>query len=158
SPLLGALSGGGVQEVYSPGLLVPLAAPDFSMPYNVMCLSSTLLAVYFGVVLNLLTRRPRETGEGDGGGSKHGAGTGGSSSGSGGGSDGVGSRRIRRRKAMQAVVVVVVFTGLAVYLDAELRESIEGVLEGLGLHVRQQAAAADCGAQACFEGHRAPGH
>jgi len=38
-------------------LLLPLPTPDFSMPYNVIILTSTVLAMGFGSVLNLLVRR-----------------------------------------------------------------------------------------------------
>ncbi|KAH9850129.1 Gpi16 subunit GPI transamidase component [Lenzites betulinus] len=52
----------GVQErrprrMYTPVLLVDLATPDFSMPYNVIILSCTLIALTFGTIFNLLTRR-----------------------------------------------------------------------------------------------------
>ena len=47
-------------QVYSDGLLVQHANPDFSMPYNVICLTSTLLAVYVGATLNTLIKRPQE--------------------------------------------------------------------------------------------------
>lgn len=50
-------SEGGVQ-VSSDGALVQLAQPDFSMPYNVCCLTSTVLAVYIGSFLNALLKRP----------------------------------------------------------------------------------------------------
>jgi GPI-anchor transamidase subunit T len=42
--------------VYTPALLVDLATPDFSMPYNVIIMSSTLIALTFGNIFNLLTR------------------------------------------------------------------------------------------------------
>ncbi|EED80547.1 predicted protein [Postia placenta Mad-698-R] len=45
------------QRMYTPVLLVDLATPDFSMPYNVIIMSCTLVALIFGSVLNLLTRR-----------------------------------------------------------------------------------------------------
>lgn len=38
-------------------LLLPLPTPDFSMPYNVIILTSTVIALGFGSVFNLLTRR-----------------------------------------------------------------------------------------------------
>ncbi|KAG9246872.1 GPI transamidase-like protein component Gpi16 [Calycina marina] len=38
-------------------LLLPLPTPDFSMPYNVIILTSTVMALGFGSVLNLLVRR-----------------------------------------------------------------------------------------------------
>lgn len=45
------------QRMYTPVLLVDLATPDFSMPYNVIIMSCTLVALIFGSVLNLLTRK-----------------------------------------------------------------------------------------------------
>ena len=46
-----------LRRVYTPVLLVDLATPDFSMPYNVIIMSCTLIALIFGSVFNLLTRR-----------------------------------------------------------------------------------------------------
>ena len=34
-----------------------LATPDFSMPYNVIIMTCTLIALCFGSVFNMLTRR-----------------------------------------------------------------------------------------------------
>lgn len=47
----------GVERIYTPILLVDLATPDFSMPYNVIIMSSTLITFIFGSVFNLLTRK-----------------------------------------------------------------------------------------------------
>ncbi|KAL6238812.1 hypothetical protein BDW75DRAFT_200348 [Aspergillus navahoensis] len=38
-------------------LLLPLPTPDFSMPYNVIILTSTVIALAFGSIFNLLVRR-----------------------------------------------------------------------------------------------------
>jgi GPI-anchor transamidase subunit T len=38
-------------------LLLPLPTPDFSMPYNVIILTSTVVALAFGSIFNLLVRR-----------------------------------------------------------------------------------------------------
>ncbi|GJE92588.1 Gpi16 subunit GPI transamidase component [Phanerochaete sordida] len=46
-----------LRRVYTPVLLVDLATPDFSMPYNVIIMSCTLIALVFGGVFNLLTRK-----------------------------------------------------------------------------------------------------
>ena len=46
-----------IQRIYSPAVLVDLATPDFSMPYNVIIMSSTLIALIFGSIFNLLTRK-----------------------------------------------------------------------------------------------------
>ncbi|KAH8082457.1 Gpi16 subunit GPI transamidase component [Cristinia sonorae] len=45
------------RKIYTPVLLVDLATPDFSMPYNVIILSCTLIALIFGSVFNRLTRK-----------------------------------------------------------------------------------------------------
>ena len=38
-------------------LLVDLSTPDFSMPYNVICLTCTVVALAFGPIHNITTRR-----------------------------------------------------------------------------------------------------
>jgi GPI-anchor transamidase subunit T len=45
------------KRIYTPVLLVDLATPDFSMPYNVNIMTSTLITLLFGSVLNMLMRR-----------------------------------------------------------------------------------------------------
>jgi phosphatidylinositol glycan class T len=53
-------SGGSVDtSVYlrTTSLLLPLPTPDFSMPYNVIILTSTVMALAFGNIFNLLVRR-----------------------------------------------------------------------------------------------------
>ncbi|KAI0330521.1 Gpi16 subunit GPI transamidase component [Cubamyces sp. BRFM 1775] len=45
------------RRMYTPVMLVDLATPDFSMPYNVIIMSCTLIALIFGSIFNLLTRR-----------------------------------------------------------------------------------------------------
>jgi hypothetical protein len=47
------------EQVCTEGLLVVLSVPDFSMPYNVITLTCTLVALLFGSVMNaLVARRP----------------------------------------------------------------------------------------------------
>ena len=100
-------------QLYSPDLLVPLAVPDFSMPYNVICITSTVLAVFVGTTLNALLRR---TG--------HGAAA---------GAGGVNTSAQRRRKVIKMAVVLVVFAGLAVYLDPDHRAQAEKLIKQLML-------------------------
>ncbi|KAJ6594185.1 GPI transamidase component PIG-T [Mycena capillaripes] len=50
-------NGQGQQRIYTPALLVDPATPDFSMPYNVIIFSCSLVAFVFGSVFNGLTRR-----------------------------------------------------------------------------------------------------
>ncbi|KAJ7950457.1 GPI transamidase component PIG-T [Quillaja saponaria] len=45
---------------YTEILLVPLTTPDFSMPYNVLTITCTVFALYFGSLLNVLRRRVEE--------------------------------------------------------------------------------------------------
>lgn len=51
---------GGSQDsfirLYTEALLVSLPTPDFSMPYNVICLACTVVAIAFGSLHNLTTR------------------------------------------------------------------------------------------------------
>ncbi|RWS21482.1 GPI transamidase component PIG-T-like protein, partial [Leptotrombidium deliense] len=44
-------------RIHTESLLVSLATPDFSMPYNVICLVSTVVSLAFGPIHNLTTRR-----------------------------------------------------------------------------------------------------
>lgn len=112
TPLLRELLEPRVQQLYSEGLLVPLAPPDFSMPYNVVCLTSTVLAVYIGATLNALLRRPGEelrlAAKGT-------------------------SARAARLKVVKVVAVVVIFGGLAVYVDDSLQEPVSKALVSMGL-------------------------
>lgn len=57
SPLLEDFKEDGVVKSYTEVLLVPLTTPDFSMPYNVITFTCTVLALYFGSLLNALRRR-----------------------------------------------------------------------------------------------------
>eukprot|EP00249_Psilotum_nudum_P019528 c27298_g1_i1 orf=722-2542(+) len=60
SPLLKYILEERLVQLYTEVLLVPLATPDFSMPYNVITLTCTVLALYFGSLLNVLRRRVGE--------------------------------------------------------------------------------------------------
>jgi phosphatidylinositol glycan class T len=46
-----------LSRVYTEGSLVSLPTPDFSMPYNVITLTGTILALFFGSMINLMLRR-----------------------------------------------------------------------------------------------------
>jgi len=46
-----------VVSVFSETLLVTMPTPDFSMPYNVICLACTVAALAFGPIHNITTRR-----------------------------------------------------------------------------------------------------
>ncbi|KAL2623143.1 hypothetical protein R1flu_003348 [Riccia fluitans] len=56
-PLIQTLNEPGFLHMYTTLLLVPLATPDKSMPYNVITFTCTILALYFGSLLNTLRRR-----------------------------------------------------------------------------------------------------
>jgi phosphatidylinositol glycan class T len=43
-------------RVYTGTLLLSLPTPDFSMPYNVITLTCTVIALFFGSIFNLMTR------------------------------------------------------------------------------------------------------
>jgi phosphatidylinositol glycan class T len=47
----------GNETIRTTSLLLPLPTPDFSMPYNVIILTSTVMALSFGFIFNLLVRR-----------------------------------------------------------------------------------------------------
>ncbi|KGB76328.2 phosphatidylinositol glycan class T [Cryptococcus deuterogattii R265] len=44
-------------RIYTPRILLDIPTPDFSMPYNVIIMSSTVMAVFFGLMHGGLTRR-----------------------------------------------------------------------------------------------------
>lgn len=44
-------------RIYTSTLLVDLATPDFSMPYNVIIFTCSLIAFIFGSIFNVLTRK-----------------------------------------------------------------------------------------------------
>merc|ERR1711902_42547 len=45
-----------VVQLYTESLLVNLPTPDFSMPYNVICLTCTVVALAFGPLHNITTK------------------------------------------------------------------------------------------------------
>ncbi|KAL6946813.1 hypothetical protein ACO0QE_001662 [Hanseniaspora vineae] len=49
--------GAGQYYLRTPTLLLSLSTPDFSMPYNVIILSSTIMALCFGTIYSLLTKK-----------------------------------------------------------------------------------------------------
>ncbi|KAF7191401.1 GPI transamidase component GPI16 [Pseudocercospora fuligena] len=57
--VLRVLTKDGQEDSYlrTTSLLLPLPTPDFSMPYNVIILTSTVIALGFGSIFNLLIRR-----------------------------------------------------------------------------------------------------
>ena len=59
TPQIGAMDPrkSGRRRLYTPRLLLDVPTPDFSMPYNVIIMSSTVMAVFFGLMQGALTRR-----------------------------------------------------------------------------------------------------
>merc|ERR1712203_133173 len=51
-----AVGSGDVLRLYTETLLVSLPTPDFSMPYNVICLACTVAALAFGPIHNITTK------------------------------------------------------------------------------------------------------
>jgi phosphatidylinositol glycan class T len=47
----------GRSRLYTTRLLLDVPTPDFSMPYNVIIMSSTVMAIFFGLMQGTLTRR-----------------------------------------------------------------------------------------------------
>jgi phosphatidylinositol glycan class T len=47
----------GRHHIYTSRILLDVPTPDFSMPYNVIIMSSTVMAVFFGLIQGGLTRR-----------------------------------------------------------------------------------------------------
>merc|ERR1712227_889635 len=54
-----------VLTIYSETLLVSLPTPDFSMPYNVICLACTVAALAFGPIHNITTKTLEVVNPGD---------------------------------------------------------------------------------------------
>ena len=96
----------------SDGGLVQLAQPDFSMPYNVCCLTSTVLAVYLGALLNALLKRPTPVL-----------------------SPQQAASAAARRK-LRVIAVLLVFGAAALWIDKGVRDSMMSLLEQAGIHVR----------------------
>lgn len=60
SPMLSKFQESSPVLSYTEVLLVPLTTPDFSMPYNVITITCTVFALYFGSLLNVLRQRVGE--------------------------------------------------------------------------------------------------
>lgn len=57
SELIGNNQFESVYNIYTETLLMNLPVPDFSMPYNVICLTCTVIAIAFGSLHNFTTRK-----------------------------------------------------------------------------------------------------
>jgi Gpi16 subunit, GPI transamidase component len=101
----------GTHERHASTVVVSMATPDFSMPYIVCALSSSLLAVYAGLVITTMTERRRHL------------------------AVRALSKAGRRAKAFKLIVVVVVFLALVPYLDTEWRDWLEAQLKAFGVQL-----------------------
>ncbi|KAF5838595.1 hypothetical protein DUNSADRAFT_2580 [Dunaliella salina] len=100
-----------IHEEFSDGSLVQLATPDFSMPYNVICLSSTVMGVFVGSTLNTLVFRPGKLLSMD-----------------------AGSRKRRKiRLAVSTVLLLALGFALALHVDKDFAGQVDSTLQLLDL-------------------------
>lgn len=103
-----------IMHQWSPLLLVNLPIPDASMPFNVVCFTSTAVALACSSLLNaLLTTQTTSSPQTDGD------------------RDGASVKRAMRGRALRLVVVLVASGGLAVYLDRDVQRKAESVVNSL---------------------------
>ncbi|KAL3156874.1 hypothetical protein ABBQ38_001141 [Trebouxia sp. C0009 RCD-2024] len=95
------------QHLYTTGALVALPTPDFSMPYNVCCMTCTVLAIYILGVMSIVFEKP---------------------------DSGVASTKAAKKKQVLKVVVLFVCFGSAAFaFDKSLQRQVEQMLVDLGL-------------------------
>lgn len=94
--------------------MVQLATPDSSMPYNVICLTSTVLTVYVGATLNALVKRPGKEARVAAANAV----------------DLARRRATKRRKLLLVLVLVVASVMLGVALDPEAQDQLKALLAG----------------------------
>ncbi|GFG37943.1 hypothetical protein Cfor_05918 [Coptotermes formosanus] len=58
--LFNASRGGYLVQLRTETLIVTMPTPDFSMPYNVICLACTVVALAFGPLHNITTKRQQK--------------------------------------------------------------------------------------------------
>lgn len=105
-----------MQKAYGVVHTVLLPIPDLSMPFNVCCFTSTVLAVYFGGVLNALLRLPESSSTADGLALNENAGRG------------------RRRAVLKRMLLLgLLGASLAVYLDKGLQRTANAYLQPYGI-------------------------
>lgn len=99
------------QHLYGTGALVPLPTPDFSMPYNVCCMTCTVLAIYILGMISVVFDKP---------------------------ATGAASTKAARRKQVGKVVVLFVcFGSAALAFDKSLQRQIQQMLIDLGFMQEQ---------------------
>ncbi len=95
------------QHVYTTGVLVPLPTPDFSMPYNVCCMTCTVLAIYILGVTSLVFGKPED--------------------------EKSNAKAARQKRFILLAVLLVGFLGMAIALDKSLQRQLEQTFVDLGL-------------------------
>lgn len=101
----------GGHDLHTNSVVVSLATPDFSMPYIVCALSSSLLAIYAGLVISALTERRRST------------------------AHRLLSKRGKHARSVKLVLVIMAFLVLVPYLDSDWRDWLEEQLAPLGVQL-----------------------
>ena len=99
------------QHVYTTGVLVPLPTPDFSMPYNVCCMTCTVLAIYLLGVVSVVFDK-----------SEH---------------DASSSKAARKKQVAKMLALLVCVGTAAIALDKSLQRQIEQALVSLGFMQEQ---------------------
>jgi len=94
------------RHIYTTGVLVPLPTPDFSMPYNVCCLTCTVLAIYILGVTSLVFGKPEDASV---------------------------NAKDKYKRFVRLGILLVCFLGLAFSLDKSLQRQLQQLLVDLGL-------------------------
>lgn len=95
-------------DFHTSNVVTTLATPDFSMPYVVCSLTSSLLAIFSGLFFTLLTERRRA----------------------------VALRHLLQRRSkwarLKPIVILLLFAVLVPYMDPEWRDWVVAQLKGMG--------------------------
>lgn len=106
---LATMSCRAVHDTHTANVVTTLATPDFSMPYVVCSLTSSLLAIFSGLFFTLLTERRRT----------------------------VALRQLQRAKSkwtrLKPLIILLLFLVLVPYMDPEWRDWLVSQLEGVGV-------------------------
>lgn len=96
-------------DSHTANVVTTLATPDFSMPYVVCSLTSSLIAIFSGLFFTLLTERRRT----------------------------VAMRQLQRARSkwtrLKPVIILVLFAVLVPYMDPEWRDWVVAQLQGVGV-------------------------
>ena len=95
------------EHLYTSGVLVPLPTPDFSMPYNVCCMTCTVLAIYILGVMSIVFEKPV--------------------------TDAASSKSAIRKQMAKMTILLLCFGSAAIALDKSLQRQIEQMLINSGL-------------------------